>query len=145
MDDVLSRALALWTESLPDSDAALELFRQVYADPLVVNGVETPLTVLVERSRMLQTALAGTSRELVARVDGPDAIAFAFRIAGEHAGPLVTPIGDVAATGRRVEALAMDIFELADGLVTGVWAVADYLGLLVQTGAVTGLGVHAQD
>jgi hypothetical protein len=39
----------------------------------------------------------------------------------------------------------MDIFELADGFVTGVWAVADYLGLLVQTGAVTGLGVHAQD
>jgi hypothetical protein len=48
-----------------------------------------------------------------------------FWLYGRHVGPLVTPLGDVAATGRVVEMRGMDMFELDDGRIAGVWAIAD--------------------
>jgi len=58
-----------------------------------------------------------------------------FRLYSRHVGPLVTPLGDVAATGRVVEMRGMDIFEL-DGRIAGVWAIADWLALPSQAGMV---------
>jgi predicted ester cyclase len=43
---------------------------------------------------------------------------------------------DVAATGQVVEMRGMDIFEIDDGRVAGVWAIADWLALLSQAGTI---------
>ena len=139
MTDLVDRALRLWVQPLPEGEAALTLFRGVYADPVVVNGETTPLQVLVDRARMMQGAFEGLTHDVHVRMEGPGRKAFAFHLSGRHAGPLVTPLGELAPTGLPLELMGMDIFEVDDerDLVTGVWAVADQLGLLVQAGAVT--------
>jgi hypothetical protein len=137
MSQLFDRALRLWSEPLPTDDAAaVAAFRAVYTDPLEVNGESTALQVLVNRARMLQSALEGIHHEVRERFEGPGREAFAFQITGRHVGPLQTPLGEVAATGRNLRLSGMDIFLVDDeaDLVTGVWAIADYLDLLIQAG-----------
>ena len=138
MTDLVDRALALWSTPLAQGDAALAAFRSVYADPLTVNGSSTPLQVLVDRARMMQGALQDLRHQIDERCDTPGRRAFAFRILGRHVGPFLTPFGDIAATGRPVELMGMDIFLIneEEGRITGVWAIADYLGLLRQMDAI---------
>ena len=110
----------------------------MYTDPLDVNGVSTPLVVLVDRARMMQGAFEGLRHIIDDRFEVPGRRAFAFRISGRHVGPLATPLGEVAATGRSIEISGMDIFLVDEDSdrVTGVWALADYLGLLMQAGVI---------
>ncbi len=136
--DLVDRALALWSRPLPEGDAALAAFRAVYADPLDVNGSSTSLQVLVDRARMMQGALQDIRPHIDERFETTGRRAFAFRISGRHVGPFATPLGEIAATGRAVELVGMDIFlvDEEEGRITGVWAIADYLGLLMQLDAV---------
>ena len=137
MSPIVERALTLWTDPLPEGDAGLAAFRAIYAEPLEVNGATTPLSALVERARMLQAAFGRLQHQVLQEVDGGEHVAFAFRLTGHHLGPLETPLGTVAPTGRRLEVQGMDIFELCLGRIHAVWAVSDQLDLLVQAGAVT--------
>ena len=127
MASIIERALLLWTEPVPSADDGVVAFRTVYADPLVVNGIETPLAELVERARMLQCAIEPLHHEVFEQFDAPGRAAFAFRLYGRHVGPLVTPVGDLAATGQELEMRGMDIFEVDNDLIVAVWAVADWL------------------
>jgi len=132
----VDRALRLWSEPLAEGDEALAAFRTVYVDPLEVNGVQTPLRELVDRARMLQRAFEGLQHEILERFDTAERTAFAFRLSGRHLGRLTTPLGDVAPTGRLLDVLGMDIFAIRNDRVFAVWAVADYLGLLMRAEAV---------
>jgi hypothetical protein len=137
MSELVDRALRLWTELVPEGDDALEAFGGVYTDPLDVNGESTPLQVLVDRARMLQRAFDGIQVQIKERVEAPGRRAFAFQITARHVGPLETPLGQIAATGRRLRLDGMDIFVVDDAAerVTGVFAIADFLDLLLQAGA----------
>ena len=139
--DLMARALRLWGQPLPDGDAALEAFRAVYDDPVRVNGTATPLRVLVERARMMQAAFDDLRHTILETVESPGRVAFAFRIAGRHVGPLETPLGLLAPTGLDVDVAGMDIFVVDEerDRVTDVWALADHLSLLLAAGAVTRL------
>lgn len=134
MDELVTRALRLWHDPVPEGDAGLTAFRNVYIDPVRVNGVETPLRVLVDRARMMQAAIDGLTAHIDDQVVASGRRAFAFHILGRHAGPLVTPLGTVAASGRSVDLAGVDIFDVDEATerVTGVWAVSDYLGLLAS-------------
>ena len=139
MTDLVDRALALWSTPLPpEGEAALAAFRSVYTDPLAVNGSSTPLRVLVDRARMMQGALEDLRHDIYERCETPGRRAFAFRILGRHVGPFATPLGEVPATGRPVELTGMDILlvDEEEGRITGVWATADYLRLLMQMDAI---------
>src|SRR6266540_7548577 len=103
MSQLVDRALRLWTEPLPEGEAALAHFRTVYTDPLEVNGESTALQVLVDRARMMQRALDGLRHVINERIEAPRGQAFAFRITGRHVGPLETPLGEIAATGRELQ------------------------------------------
>jgi hypothetical protein len=135
----IDRALALWGRPLPPGDAALEAFRAVYTDPVQVNGTPTALSVLVERAQMMQAAFDGLRHTVLEEFEAPGRVAFAFRISGRLVGPLTTPLGELAPTGGDVEVAGMDIFVVdeARDRVSGVWALADYLTLLVEAGAVS--------
>jgi predicted ester cyclase len=140
MPDITARALQLWGHEVPDGAAGRELFAGVYTDPVTVNGTPTELAVLVDRARMLLAALDDLHHEVHEVVVTPGRRAFAFTITGRHTGPLATPVGELAATGVAVSITGLDIFtvdEAADR-VTAIWAVADWLALLLQTGAVGG-------
>jgi hypothetical protein len=114
----VDRALGLWASAIRGGDAGDAAFRTVYADPLLVNGAATEVRELVERARMLHTAFTGLGCEVLHRVDAPESSAFAFRLSGEHTGPLVTPLGDIAATNRRLTVAGIDIFTIAEDTVT---------------------------
>lgn len=48
-----------------------------------------------------------------------------------HTGPL----GDLPATGRRIEVPVLDLFHIRDGMLVEHWALLDNLGMLRQLGA----------
>ncbi len=50
-----------------------------------------------------------------------------------------TPLGMIEPTGQELAVLGMDVFVLDGDRVGAVWAVADYLSLLLATGTVTPL------
>jgi hypothetical protein len=132
----LERLLRLWTDPLPDDEeAAVAGFREVYSDPVTVNG--TPLTAvdLVTRARVMQAALERPEREVLAVADSGGSVAVAFRLAGRQVGPLDTPAGRVPASGERIDVRVIDILTVTDGRVSGIWMVADWLGALAPTGA----------
>jgi hypothetical protein len=99
MTTLLDRLLDLWQEPVEERDDPEAAFRELYADPVSINGAPTPVSVLVERARALQRAFEGRTTEIVDQVETPDRVVIAFRMRARHVGPLVTPIGTVAATG----------------------------------------------
>jgi hypothetical protein len=133
----VERMLRLWTDPLPEDDgAAAAAFRELYADPVTVNG--TPLTAvdLVARARTMQRALDRPEREVQAVVDGGGVVAIAFRLAGVQVGPLETSAGRLPPTGERIDLRIIDILSLTDGRISQIWMVADWLAALAAAGAI---------
>ena len=65
-----------------------------------------------------------------------DKLAFRWLLSGTHKGEFM----GVAGTGRRVEAMGMDIVRVADGKIVEHWGEFDAMGLLRQIGAIPRLG-----
>jgi hypothetical protein len=129
--------LRLWTDPLPEDDgAAAAAFRELYRDPVTVNG--TPLTAadLVARARAMQKALERPEREVLGVVDAGASVAVAFRLAGRQVGPLQTPAGPIPPTGQRIDVQIIDVLTLTDGRISEIRMVADWLGALAAVGAV---------
>jgi hypothetical protein len=132
------RLMRLWSETLPADDSTAEAaFRELYTDPVTVNGITLSVADLVARARSLQGTFEGLHAEVVDRVETRDHVVVGFYLRGRHTGQLATPLGTVAPTGREVEIRTTDILTIRDGLVSAVWVVSDELGLLTQLGVVT--------
>lgn len=131
---IVERLMTLWNEPLGDD--AETVFRQLYADPVTINGVEVSVAGLVDRAHAVQGALSGTSRRLLDVVEAPERVVVTFELHGRHTGPWPGPFGTVQATGREVTVRTIDVLVVVGGLITSVWVVSDELGLLRQLGAV---------
>jgi hypothetical protein len=127
----------LWTQPVDSQDDAEAAFREVYADPVVVNGVETSVVDLVRRAGMPQRAFDQLDMHILDAVETPDRVVIAFLMRGRHMGPFDSPLGVVAPTQREIEVRTIDVLTLTAGMVSAIWVVADDLGLLRQLGAVT--------
>ena len=137
-DDVpalVDRLLALWRDTPADDAQATAAFATVYADPLTVNGAPMTVAGLVARARALHTAYDDIQLELLDTVAAPDRVVIGFVMHARHTGPLTTPLGVVAATGRTVAARTIDILTVRDGLISAIVVVADELGVLTQLDA----------
>jgi len=134
---LLDRLVPLWTQPVDSRDDAVAAFREVYADPVVVNGTETSAADLVRRAGMLQQAFDQLSMQIVDAVETPDRVVIAFLMRGRHVGPFHSALGVVAPTQREIEVRTIDVLALTAGVVSAIWVVADDLGLLRQLGAVT--------
>jgi ketosteroid isomerase-like protein len=133
----VERLLRLWTDPLPENEeAAAAAFRELYRDPVTVNGIEVAAVELVARARAMQKALERPEREVLRVVDAGASVAVAFRLAGRQVGPLQTPAGPVAPTGRWVDVQIIDVLTLTDGRISDIRMVADWLGALATVGAV---------
>ena len=133
--------LRLWTEPLPtDSQAAADKFRQVYTDPVTVNGTELTAGDLVARARALQGTFESPERVILDVADTGDKVAVAFRLLRRHVGPLATALGVLQSTGREVDLRIIDILTLTDGRISNIWMVADELGALAAIDAVAFTG-----
>jgi ketosteroid isomerase-like protein len=130
----LDRLMAVW--DAPVGATTEDEFRALYADPFRLNGVTSTVADLVRLAGGLHAAVADQRREILDVVEqGPGKLAVAFVVRGRHAGTLPTRLGPVPATGRPIEMTVIDIFTVADGLITEVRAVSDELGLLAGLGA----------
>lgn len=131
---LVDRLLALWAQPIPDVRVARAAFADLYADPVTLNGQALPLSSLVDRAAALHAALHRTGVEVLQIVDAPGRVVVAFEMTARHVGVLHSPLGDVDATDRTVTVRTIDILTVADGLITGIWAVSDELGLLRKLG-----------
>src|SRR5437762_11292083 len=91
--DLLDRLFPLWTQPVDSRDDAEVAFREVYADPVVVNGVQTSVADLVHRARMLQRAFDQLDMHIMDAVETPDRVVLAFLMRGRHVGPFHSPVG----------------------------------------------------
>ena len=133
----VQRLLRLWTDALPrDDGAAADALRDMYADPVTVNGTPLSAADMVARARVMQAALAEPEREVLAVVESGDAVAVAFRLVGRHVGPLDTPAGRLPASGARIDLRVIDVLSIAEGRISAIWMVGDWLGALAPTGMV---------
>jgi hypothetical protein len=133
---LLERLVPLWTQPVDARDAPPEAaFREVYADPVAVNGVETTITELVGRARSLQRAFDQLDMHILDTVEAPDRVVIAFLMRGRHVGPFVSPLGTVAPTQRDIEVRTIDVLTVTAGVISAIWVVSDDLGLLRQLDA----------
>jgi SnoaL-like polyketide cyclase len=132
---LLERLLPLWTQPVDSWDDAGAAFREVYADPVVVNGIEMRVAELVDRARALQRAFTQLGMDIMDTVETPDRVVIAFVMRGRHTGPFVSPLGTVAPTQRDIEVRTIDVLTVTAGVISAIWVVSDDLGLLRQLGA----------
>lgn len=134
--EFVDRLMALWAEPVPPGDAGLAAFGACYAAELTVNGTPFTLGQLVERARTLQSTYRPIRPEVLDVVAAPGRVVVGFLMHVRHVGPLTTPLGVLAPTGRTAAIRTIDILEITDGLITGITVVADELGLLTALGGV---------
>jgi SnoaL-like polyketide cyclase len=132
----VGKLLRLWTEPLPPGAAAEDAFREVYADPVTVNGAPLTAADMVARARTLQAALTDVERTVLDVVDDGSRVAVAFRLRGRHVGTLATAAGPLAPTGAVIDLRVVDVLVLAAGRVATIWMAADELGALTAAGVV---------
>ncbi len=82
------------------------------------------------------TAMPDSSTEVTRVVDGGEWIATEHTGRGTHTGPLVTPAGEIPATGRSVELLFGEFFGIRDGRISHLRAYWDSASLLRQLGVI---------
>jgi ketosteroid isomerase-like protein len=132
----LDALMGLWTAPPADDAAALAAVRELYTDPVVINGAPMTAPDLLARIRATQRAYRELTHEIIERVDAPGRLVIAFRMGGVHVGPLASQLGTVAATGRPFQLRVIDVLTLTDGRISAVTMVADELGQLTALGAV---------
>jgi SnoaL-like polyketide cyclase len=142
--DLMDRLAAVWTQVPTGDGRDVAAFREVYADPVMLNGRDTAIGELVERYRMLHESFADLDIEVVDRTEMPSTLAVVLRQRGRHVGSLRTPLGTLGPTGRTFEVLGIDVLTIRDERISRIWVVADELSRLAQLEAVT-LAAPADD
>ena len=133
----VERLLRLWSDSLPEDDAAAaDAFRELYTDPVTVNGTPIGVADLVDRARAVQHTFDPVRREVLSVVEQEDRVAVAFRMGGRQVGTLNTSAGPLAPTGEVLRLRVIDLLTLTDGRISEIVMVADELGALAAVGAV---------
>ncbi len=134
--NLVERLERLWTQPVGAPDEALAAFREAYTDPVSINGADVPLVDVVDRARELQRAFADLRMELIEQVEAPERLVIAFWQRGRHVGPLETPLGEIASTGREFAIRVIDVLSLTEGRISAIQVIPDNLGLMMQLGAV---------
>ncbi len=128
----VDRLLSLWTVPPVERLDAVSDFAQLYADPVLINGLPVALPALVDRARAIHTAFSRHHITVVDRVVNGDKVAVAFRHRATHDGPWSTSAGVVPATGKEVHGLGIDVLTMRHGRIEQIWVVADELQRLEQ-------------
>ena len=129
--------MRLWSDQPSDSyEEAATAFRELYTDPVVVNGTELGAADLVARQRVMHRTFEHRDIEILDVVQAEDKVAVAFRMSGRQVGPLATALGPLPPSGEPLELRVIDILTLTNGRVSKIWMVADELRTLVAADAV---------
>jgi hypothetical protein len=92
--------MQLWSEPLPDSEEeAAARFRELYTDPVEVNGAALSAADLVARARAVHRTFDRRDNEILDVVQDGTRVAVAFRMSGRQVGPFNTTLGPLPPTG----------------------------------------------
>ena len=127
MREFVDRVLALWDGNAAAGDDALDRFREMYADPVTVNGALVPVGGMVGRARAMGEAFTDRGTVVHEVVEGDGTLAFAFEMHARHTGPWPTSDGrTVEPSGRPIVVQGLDIFRFdPEGRVATIWAIND--------------------
>ena len=127
---VLERMLALWNGE--DVDA-----RAVYAYGCVENGGDDVFDpeAIPPLVAGLRIAAPDLRFEVLDWFAAESRYVLRLRAAGTHRGPFTTPIGVAAPAGHRFAMHGIEVFEVQDDLITGVWTGWNYGELYAALGA----------
>jgi ketosteroid isomerase-like protein len=90
--------------------------------------------------RQYGTAFGDMHRELFDLwTVGDETVIVRLALQGTHTGPLATPFGTIPATGNRMDAPCVDIFELADGKIKRFDCYPEGSVILTQLGVIQNL------
>jgi hypothetical protein len=126
----VDQLLRLWTDPLPEGDAAEDAFRTLNTDPVRVNGGLLTAADMVARARALQLVFDSPERKVLDVLDAGGKVAVAFQLRGRQIGPMNTAAGVLAPTGKDLTIRVIDILTVIDGLISEIHMVADELGAL---------------
>lgn len=115
---VLDRMLAPWNGEEVDP-------RTVYVDECVLNGGEAvfdPETI-PPAVEALRSGAPDLRFEVLDWFAADSRYVLRLRAAGTHRGPLATPIGVAPPTGQSFTMHGIEVFEVRDDLIVGVWLV----------------------
>ena len=129
--------MAVWTRPYATAADAVQAFRTLYHDPVVVNGTPIAADDMVDRARALQSTFENLQRQILDVCDAGSKVAVAFRLGGRQVGPLRTSAGMLPPTGQEVWLRVIDILTIVDGRIADIVMVADELGALAAVGALT--------
>jgi steroid delta-isomerase-like uncharacterized protein len=105
---IVDRVYELWNER--DLDAAMELAAKDIDIRLVALGRTLTghdgFRAFMER---FATASSDIEKHVTNRVVEDDQVVTEFRLEGTHDGPLDTPVGSIAGTGRRIELEVVEV------------------------------------
>jgi len=131
------RLFALWRVAPGEQGNAEAAFRELYADPVTINGTPMSVADLVARATALHRAFTDHEIEIVDRVEAPGKLTVAFRHVARHTGVWQTPLGDLAPTGLLVTGLGIDVLTIGpDGRIGAIWVLADELQRILKIQAV---------
>lgn len=80
------------------------------------------------------TAFPGMKHEVHSAVQSGDVVTIEATWTGTHSGPLATPTGDVAPTGRTAVVPLAGVFHVSNARITSVHWYSDQLALMTQLG-----------
>ena len=123
-DEVINRGNLVVAEELLTEDVAF-LGRGGKA---ALQGIEAFKRVVT----MLRTAFADYHFTMHDEIAEADKVVVRFTASGTHVGDYF----GIAATGKRVEYSAVDIFRLEGGKIVEVWSLSDQFDLMQQLGAI---------
>jgi predicted ester cyclase len=127
---VLDRMLALWNGEEVDP-------RTVYAIGCDLNGGEEAFDpeAISPEVEALRNAFPDLRFDVLDWFAADSRYVLRLRATGTHRGRLATPIGEIPATGRGITMHGIEIFEVGDDIVAGVWVGWNYGELYAALGA----------
>lgn len=132
----VDRLLRLWTDPPLDDEAVESAFRDLYNDPVSINGEPVGIPELIASARRRQQAFEWPDVRALSVVESARQVAVVYRLRGRQVGDFDTVAGPLPRTGRVLQIRMIDVLTLADGRIREVWSVANELGALSAVDAV---------
>ena len=108
-----------------------ELVSPEFVDRTAPEGAPNNRADWVAKAAMFQQAFPDRRLEIIHQVAEGDLVITHQRTVGTHAGELM----GIPATGNRVDVRAVNVDQIADGLIVARWSLVDMMALMTQIGA----------
>jgi predicted ester cyclase len=124
-----------YVDAMLSSDRAV--LKEICTDDVefVVPGTEaTGVDAIVRYNDVFLKAFPDASHEIVSRLEAMGAIVLEIRYRGTNTGPMVTPQGELPATGRSADIPGCMILRTQGGKVASFHGYFDQMGFMQQLG-----------